>query len=59
VGAAEHLLVHADTHHTVIALGLLALEGLGFLGIYLGVLTIISPRLVKDIAAAVRRRRDR
>jgi PST family polysaccharide transporter len=59
VGAAEHLLVHADTHHTVIALGLLALEGLGFLLIYLGVLAIISPRLVKDIAAAVRRRRDR
>jgi O-antigen/teichoic acid export membrane protein len=56
VGSLEHLVVHADTHAVLIGIGLLLLEGIGYVVIYVGLLAVIAPATVREVARAIRRR---
>lgn len=54
IAPLEHLVVHSDQRAVLAALGLLTLESLGFLLIYLGVLRLIAPSTVTVLTSAAR-----
>lgn len=45
---------HSDTRPLIVGLGLLIVDGLVFLGIYLGLLRILSPSVSRELYAGVR-----
>jgi O-antigen/teichoic acid export membrane protein len=51
---AEHLLVGADQHSVVLALGLLAAESLGFAVLFVIVMAVIAPQQSRRLAHGVR-----
>ncbi|MFC4949920.1 oligosaccharide flippase family protein [Pseudonocardia sp. GCM10023141] len=55
VALLERDVLNADDRPLPVALALLALEGLAFLVVYLGVLAIISPAALKQLYGALRR----
>ena len=61
VAPLEHFVMRSDTRDLWVGLGLLVVDGLVFLGIYIAVLLVISPaeiRYVARLLAGLRRRRQ-
>ncbi|GLZ48514.1 hypothetical protein Acsp06_46990 [Actinomycetospora sp. NBRC 106375] len=59
VGLVEHWFVHADERPIVLALLLLAGEGLLLLGIFVGLLYLMAPEAVREVRDALVRRAGR
>lgn len=56
VGLLDHGYLHAGAHAVAPGLGLVAVETLGFVGIFFGVLQVISPTTVASLRSVVHRR---
>jgi O-antigen/teichoic acid export membrane protein len=57
IGLVEHLVSHSDQRGTALGLVIVLCEGLGFLAIYVGMLRVLAPATVTELATEVRRLR--
>ena len=49
----EHLVLHSDTYGVLAGLGLLTVDGLVFLGVYVALLWVIAPARINDVGQVV------
>ncbi|GAA5110938.1 lipopolysaccharide biosynthesis protein [Pseudonocardia adelaidensis] len=54
--ALERLVLHTDTRPTIVAVAFLALDGLAFLLVYIGVLAAVAPSMAATLGRAARSR---
>ena len=57
VGGLEHLVVHTDARPLPVGIALLIVEGIAYLALYLGVMRVAAPATMREVVAAMRRRR--
>ncbi|MFF2107819.1 oligosaccharide flippase family protein [Rhodococcus koreensis] len=55
IAPLEHFVMHSDQLPTAVGLGVIALEGLGFLVLYLGALRVVAPTTTAEIGRALAR----
>ncbi|MDF3303689.1 oligosaccharide flippase family protein [Rhodococcus sp. T2V] len=55
IAPLEHFVMHSDQLPTAVGLGVIALEGLGFLVVYLGALRVVAPTTTAEIGQAITR----